>query len=1725
MPIIIKLQDIDEAIENLRYKNETTLKARLLRAVRQYYPDDASAESLQSIDTEELVRTIWETGDDRDLLKTKRKNFSSLKSSVNSDLKKLYADGKNPQGIVISHNNVFGISDEAKDKALAGILDVFKEKGIDTQSKISEILSVLSDILSTSISDTEAENTKEEIDRLKNVLGGITGKLGLSLSDIVRRAGTLGGPGAPLSGSGTEPMELPGKDKDLSDYIRGGLSEIDQGLQGLAREIEEASGNAMQTGVIESVRSALKDIVGVLRDSQADAPSRAKKIMASVTHILTDTIDASGDELTGDQAGQLKQIFHEMAKSAGEGPADGEQPAADQVAAPARLAGAEFRSAVSSILGDGSLDPGDQIGKIMAAVNDLVGEALADQGAGLGDEQAAGIKAMMANITGNLGMLTKEALTGPAGAGSLNESAQAALTDIVETLRDPGTDATGKARKIMTAVEGILAEAIETSGALSGDQAGQLQQIFHEMAKGAGETPAGSEQPAADQTAATARLAGGEFMSAVSSILGDGSLDLDEKMGKIMAAVNDLVGEALADPGAGLSDEQAAGIKSMLANITGNLGMLAEEALTGPAGTGGLNESAQAALRAIIETLRDPGTDATGKAQKIMTAVEGILAEAIETSGALSGDQAGQLQQIFHEMAKGAGEGPGDGEEPADQSATPARLAGREFMSAISSILGDGSLDLDEKMGKIMAAVNDLVGEALADPDAGLSDEQAAGIKAMMANITGNLGMLAEEALTGPAGTGGLNESAQAALRAIIETLRNPGTDTTGKAKKIMTAMEGVVADAIETAGGALSGDQAGQLRQIFHELTQGAGEAPSAGKQPEALHTATPEELAGNGLFTTVSSVLGDGELSVGDKIGQIMAAVNSLVGDALAGAGISDDEIAGIKSILATITGNLETLAGAEDSDTADAIRRALQDIVQTLQNTGMDTSSKAKKIMAAVLGMLTGQVDATAALSGEQAGRLRQIIDEMAEGAGVAPAEEQKETGRMPTPARLAGSELLSAVSSILGDGELSAAEKIGKIMAAVSDMIGETLASGGTELSEEEIAGIKDMMANVTDNIEAFAEEAIEGFEIIEEITLPPEGVELPPEGMIESVEAELAQSAENMEGVVGEDDVVDDAGTQFADIVEIIEDISEGVLESAADIEMAEDGMIADQAAVTDFLEDMVDAASAEEAAMIDVEPISLMETEVTSEIAVSPEGVTVPPEGGISSPEGAAEAGAGGAVDNISGSGLEIQSTGGEDGPGGADTGDLLSAAVEAAETSANEQAVSGEIISDELARTELIEELTSPPEAVVEAGADETFEVVEEIISDSPVVDAGAGAAAAQADIVHSGDDIVAITDGESTAADDLEEVLDEAAITDTPPAADGTEITAVENISEQDFVEEIVEDAQGATSGIQVTPANSEIDNDLREKAELLTRLAEAAGALQAMGPDLSGSIYTEEEIRGKAKFLSEEFDRYLSIRDKFYNAHILIKAGDYLVGGAHLAKSVLAEQVVTLPDFYIGKFPVTNALFEIFIEQTGYVTTAEKVGYSLVYFPRMQRSRDPITGAERFTLHNQAYSKRVPGACWHRPLGPDSSLHLKRTHPVVQVSLEDAHAFAAWTGKRLPTEIEWEAAARTAQGLIYPWGNEWQENACNIEATLHGDTTPVDHYVKFANALEVADTLGNVLEWTGDAIGDRETSDTYIAKGASWIAHDEISLTDRHYLEKNAASNILGFRSVAI
>jgi len=358
-----------------------------------------------------------------------------------------------------------------------------------------------------------------------------------------------------------------------------------------------------------------------------------------------------------------------------------------------------------------------------------------------------------------------------------------------------------------------------------------------------------------------------------------------------------------------------------------------------------------------------------------------------------------------------------------------------------------------------------------------------------------------------------------------------------------------------------------------------------------------------------------------------------------------------------------------------------------------------------------------------------------------------------------------------------------------------------------------------------------------------------------------------------------------------------------------------------------------------------------------------------------------------------------------------------------------------------------------------------------------------------------------------------------------------DDVEVDETENENE---VIELVED--GGIGGPAEGLATDEEDafeeiggDDGFEEADLLEEDEETVPAVDTLqeGEDFDIALAGDDKIT-KAKILAEEFDSLLSVRDKYYNQYVLIPEGEYVVGSRASKGDERPERKVRLQAFYMGRFPVTNALFQIFVEKTGYRTTAEKFGYGTVYFSQSKRTMDEKTGQEKFVWNASLASKVVAGACWYQPLGPGSSIHNKSNHPVVQVSLEDAMAFAAWTGKKLPTEDEWEAASRTAMGYIFPWGNKWKKNSCNIGESNVGGTTPVDRYIKFENKFGIADTIGNVLEWTmthsHDPYRSHRAPRSFVAKGGSWLSGNSICLYSRFRLGPESFSNILGFRCVA-
>ncbi|MGI0491413.1 formylglycine-generating enzyme family protein [Alkalinema pantanalense CENA528] len=195
--------------------------------------------------------------------------------------------------------------------------------------------------------------------------------------------------------------------------------------------------------------------------------------------------------------------------------------------------------------------------------------------------------------------------------------------------------------------------------------------------------------------------------------------------------------------------------------------------------------------------------------------------------------------------------------------------------------------------------------------------------------------------------------------------------------------------------------------------------------------------------------------------------------------------------------------------------------------------------------------------------------------------------------------------------------------------------------------------------------------------------------------------------------------------------------------------------------------------------------------------------------------------------------------------------------------------------------------------------------------------------------------------------------------------------------------------------------------------------------------------------------------------------------------------------ADQV-TLDNFCIDQTEVTNAQFAEFVQATGYMTVAERP-LSPAQFPDLpedQRSpgslvfRAPAADAKSVPLLSWWYW--TVGANWRHPSGPDSTIVGKENHPVVHIAYEDAVAYAQWAGKSLPTEAQWEFAARGGlDGATYSWGNQYAADKANTwqglfpilntQADGYGGTAPVGSFP--ANGYGLYDMTGNVWEWTAD------------------------------------------------
>jgi formylglycine-generating enzyme required for sulfatase activity len=236
--------------------------------------------------------------------------------------------------------------------------------------------------------------------------------------------------------------------------------------------------------------------------------------------------------------------------------------------------------------------------------------------------------------------------------------------------------------------------------------------------------------------------------------------------------------------------------------------------------------------------------------------------------------------------------------------------------------------------------------------------------------------------------------------------------------------------------------------------------------------------------------------------------------------------------------------------------------------------------------------------------------------------------------------------------------------------------------------------------------------------------------------------------------------------------------------------------------------------------------------------------------------------------------------------------------------------------------------------------------------------------------------------------------------------------------------------------------------------------------------------------------------------------------VPAALYVMGDAGGEPDEAPRRVKVAP-FRIMRHEVTNRMFARFVEDSGYRTDPEKKGFGFVWDGRWQR---------------------VAGADWRRPAGPHAEGGAPEDHPVVQVSSGDAAAFCAWYGLRLPSEEEWEFAARGRDGRRFPWGNDSPRQgdarranfgtvACCATDAYDGylATAPVGSFPGGASPFGLLDMAGNVWEWTASPFPGRPG---FVAlRGGGWGNNAYcLRVSYRHGNPPDIGLDMVGFRCAA-
>ena len=272
------------------------------------------------------------------------------------------------------------------------------------------------------------------------------------------------------------------------------------------------------------------------------------------------------------------------------------------------------------------------------------------------------------------------------------------------------------------------------------------------------------------------------------------------------------------------------------------------------------------------------------------------------------------------------------------------------------------------------------------------------------------------------------------------------------------------------------------------------------------------------------------------------------------------------------------------------------------------------------------------------------------------------------------------------------------------------------------------------------------------------------------------------------------------------------------------------------------------------------------------------------------------------------------------------------------------------------------------------------------------------------------------------------------------------------------------------------------------------------------------------------------------------------VWIRGGSFLMGSDEFYPDERPVRRVETSGFWIEPHAVTVAEFQRFVKETGHVTVAEREPAAADYpgtDPELlvpgslafQRPRGPVDLSDP-----RAWWAYVEGANWRRPEGPGSDAYARARHPVTHVAYADAEAYAAWAGRALPTEIEWEYAARGGlEGARYAWGNDAFPGGRAMANTWQGEfpwqNLRIDGYERTSpwstfepNGYGLYDMTGNVWEWTCDRYRVAAEGDAFpehVIKGGSHLCAPNYSLRYRPAARQgktvDSSTSDLGFRCV--